>query len=68
MKLFNLLLDDIAKPIPDWISKSFPIIQTILIVLVALAAIVIIVATLLTTSNSDGGNNVIIPKDFVLTL
>ncbi len=59
MNLFNLLLSDVSKPIPDWISKSFPIIQTILIILIALAALVIIVAVLMTTSNGDGGNNAI---------
>lgn len=57
--LFNLLLDDVAKPVPDWISKSFPIIQTILIILIALSAVVIIVAVLMTTSNPEGGNNAI---------
>ena len=51
--LLNLLLDDVAKPIPDWISKSFPIIQTILIVLISLAAV------LMTTSNPESGNNAI---------
>lgn len=58
-KLLNLLLDDVAKPIPDWISKSFPIIQTILIVLISLAAVAIIVAVLMTTSNPESGNNAI---------
>jgi len=59
MKFLNLLLDDVAKPIPDWISKSFPIIQTILIIIVAIAAVAIIVASLMTKSNPDGGNNAI---------
>lgn len=59
MKFLNLLLDDVAKPIPDWISKSFPIIQTILIILVAIASVAIIVAALMSKSNPDGGNNAI---------
>ncbi len=59
MNLFNLLLSDVSKPIPDWISKSFPIIQTILIILIALAALVIIVTVLMTASNAEGGNNAI---------
>ena len=57
--LFNLLLDDVAKTVPACISKSFTIIQTILIILIALSAVVIIVAVLMTTSNPEGGNNAI---------
>lgn len=59
--LVNLMLNagEVAKPMPDWISKSFPVIQTILLVLVAIASVVIIVAVLMTTSNGDGGNNAI---------
>ncbi len=59
MNYFNLLLETVAKPIPDWISKSFPIIQTILIIIVTLASIAIIVSCLMTKSNPDGGSNAI---------
>lgn len=59
MKFLNLLLDDVAKPIPVWISESFPVLQTILIILAAIASVAIIVACLMSKSNPDGGNNAI---------
>lgn len=57
--MFHLLLSDTA-PVADWISSTFPIIQTILIILIALFAISIIVAVLLIPSKSQGGHNVIL--------
>jgi protein translocase SecG subunit len=57
MNFVNLLLAD--APVANWISKSFPIFQTILIILIALLAVAIIVCVLLNPSNSDGGSNAI---------
>lgn len=57
MSFVNLLLAD--GPVASWISTSFPIIQTILIILIALLAVAIIVCVLLNPSNTDGGNNAI---------
>ena len=57
MNFVNLLLAD--GPVANWISKSFPIMQTILIILIALLAVAIIVCVLLNPSNSDGGSNAI---------
>lgn len=57
MNFFNLLLDD--KPVANWISVSFPIIQTILIILIALLALLIIICVLINPSNPDGGSNAI---------
>ena len=48
-----------AAIVDNWITKSFPIIQTILIVLIAIFAIVVIVAVMLTPSDSQGGSNAI---------
>lgn len=57
MNFLNLLLAD--KPIPNWIKVSFPVIQTILIILIALLAVAIIVCVLINPSNPDGGSNAI---------
>ncbi len=57
MNFINLLLSD--TPIAEWISISFPIIQTILIILIALLAVTIVISVLLTPSNPDGGSNAI---------
>lgn len=54
----NLLLAD--GPVADWISASFPIIQTILIIFIAIFAVVITVAVLMTPSNPSSGRNVIL--------
>ncbi len=58
MNFLSFLLD-VAKPMPDWISNSFPIIQTILIILVAIVAIIVLVAILFTTPNTSGGSNAV---------
>ena len=57
MNFLNLLLAD--KPVANWIKVSFPIFQTILIILIALLAVAIIVCVLINPSNPDGGNNAI---------
>ena len=57
MNFLNLLLAD--KPVANWISKSFPIFQTILIILIAILAVAIIVCVLINPSNPDGGSNAI---------
>ena len=57
MNLINLILTD--TPIPTWVSISFPIIQTILIILIAILAITIIITVLFTPTNPDGGANAI---------
>lgn len=59
MNFINLLLADSTKPVANWIKVSFPIIQTILIILIAILAIAIIVCVLLNPSNPDGGSNAI---------
>lgn len=56
---FNLLLND-NSPVADWISKSFPVIQTILIILITILALAIIFSVLLQPSKPAGGNNVIL--------
>jgi len=48
-----------ASTLASWITESFPIIQTVVLVLVAIFAVVIIVCVLLQTSNPDGGSNAI---------
>ncbi len=57
MNFLNLLLAD--KPVANWIKVSFPIFQTILIILIAILAVAIIVCVLINPSNPDGGNNAI---------
>lgn len=57
MNFLSLLGD--AKTVPDWVRDSFPIIQSVLMVLVTICAVVIIVAVLMQTSNADGGSNAI---------
>ncbi len=58
--MINFLLD---KTLPDWVTKSFPIIEAVLLVCIALCAIVILIAVLVQPSNPDGGNNVITGKN-----
>ena len=57
--MFNLLLDDIQKTMPDWMSKSFPIVMNIMLGLIAFFAIVIIAIIMVMESNTEGGTNVI---------
>lgn len=59
MNFFNMLLEGTGKPVPDWISKSFPIIQTVIIIIIAIAAVAVIVAVMMQPSNTNEGNNVI---------
>lgn len=54
----NLLLDA-NTPIQRWITASFPIIQTVLIILIAVFAIVVIISVIAQPSKPAGGNNVI---------
>ena len=56
MNIFNLLGD---ASVPNWVRDSFPIIQSVLVVLVTIAAIVIIISVLMQTSTTDGGMNAI---------
>lgn len=42
-----------------WITESFPIIQTILLILISICAVTIIVVVLLQQSNPEGGANAI---------
>ena len=49
----------LSGTVAPWISTSFPIIQTVLLVLIALCSVVIIVAVLMHPSDPDGGNNAI---------
>lgn len=56
MNIFSLLG---ADSVPNWVRDSFPVIQSILIVLVTICAVVIIVAVLMQTGNADGGANAI---------
>ncbi len=58
--MINFLLD---KTLPDWVTKSFPIIEAILLVCIALCAVAIIVSVLIQPSDPDGGNNVITGKN-----
>ena len=52
--MFNLLNSSLT---PEWISKSFPIIKFILLVLIVLASIALIVVVLMQeTDNENGGN------------
>ena len=44
---------------PQWMSTSFPIIQTVLLVLIGISALAITIAILAQPSNPDGGRNVI---------
>lgn len=49
----------LSGTVAPWISTSFPIIQTVLLVLIALCSVVIIVAVLMHPSDPDSGNNAI---------
>ena len=52
--MFNLLNSSLT---PEWISKSFPIIKFVLLVLIVLASIALIVVVLMQeTDNENGGN------------
>lgn len=44
---------------PQWMSTAFPIIQTVLLVVIGLASVGIIIAILAQPSNPDGGDNAI---------
>lgn len=44
---------------PQWMSTSFPIIQTVLLVLIGISSLAIIIAILAQPSNPDGGDNAI---------
>lgn len=57
--MFHLLLSS-AAPVADWISSTFPIIQTVLIIAIALLAILIIVSVLVIPSKPQNGHNVIL--------
>lgn len=50
----------VSGPVADWISSTFPIIQTILIIAITLFALAIIITVLLIPSNPQGGRNVIL--------
>lgn len=58
--MMNFLLE---RTLPEWVTKSFPIIQAVLLVAITLCAIVITIAVLVQPSNPDGGNNVITGKN-----
>ena len=55
--MFKSLLNE--STLAPWITESFTIIQTVLLVLIAIFSVVIIVCVLMQTSNPDGGNNAI---------
>ena len=56
---YNLLLSN-SRPVADWIATSFPIIRTVLIILITIFAVTIIFAVLLQPSKPAGGHNVIL--------
>ena len=52
--MFNLLNSSLT---PEWVSKSFPIIKFILLVLIVLSAIALVIVVLMQeTDNENGGN------------
>ena len=52
--MFNLLNSSLT---PEWVSKSFPIIKFVLLVLIVLSAIALIIVILMQeTDNENGGN------------
>jgi len=53
----NLLL---STEVPAWVAQWFPILQTILIILIAILAIAIIVAVMVQPSKPQGGRNVVL--------
>lgn len=57
--MFNLLLEEIQKTMPDWMSQSFPIVMNIMLGFIAFFAIVIIAIIMVMESNAEGGTNVI---------
>ena len=59
--MFNKIL---AKSLPNWVTSSFPIIQTVLLILIALCAVSIILAILLQPAKAETGNNVITGQNF----
>ena len=59
--MFNLLCNTLT---PEWISKSFPVIKFILLILIVLACIGLIVVVLMQqTDNESGGNAITGIKD-----
>lgn len=45
--------------VPQWVSLTFPYIQTALLIIIGLSALGIILAILIQPSNPDGGSNAI---------
>lgn len=54
--MFNLLCNALT---PEWVSKSFPVIKFILLVLIVLACIGLIVVVLMQQTDSENGGNAI---------
>lgn len=57
MNFLSMLGD--GNTVPKWVSDSFPIIQSVLIVLITVFALIITVAVLMQTSNAEAGSNAI---------
>ncbi len=49
----------ITSTLPNWVTSSFPVIQTILLIVIALSALTIILAILIQPSSPDKGSNAI---------
>ncbi len=58
MTLRNLLLTN-TNEVAEWITKVFPVLQTILIILISVFALIIIGAVLTQPSKPAGGSNVV---------
>ena len=56
MKVWSTLL---APAVSNTVRDSFPIIQSVLLILITICAVIIIVAVMMQTSNPEGGNNAI---------
>jgi len=54
----------ILASLPNWVTSSFPIIQTVLLVLISLCAVGIIVAIILQPAKTESGTNAITGQTF----
>ena len=59
--MFNRLLEG---TLPNWVTSSFPIIETVLLVLISLCALGILIAIILQPAKTEEGSNAITGQNF----
>ena len=53
--MFNMMLNG-SPAVADWIVKTVPVVQTIMLIMIVLCSLAIIISVILSPTNSDGGN------------